>query len=213
MAAAEAVPEPEFADATDAGDTSDDLLRRSVAGDQDAARRLAPLVYDNLRRLASARLAGSDWTCQPTAIVHEAYLRMADQTRADVNGRTHFLALAAEMVRRVIADEARHRGRQKRGGGWQRVTLTGIPLPSPSASGALDGLGLEEALGRLQQLDPRGARVVELRFFGGLTEPETAAVIGVSERTVRNDWRAARAWLRRELEGRDPDEVQPDDVA
>ncbi len=181
-------PEPEDATATLCG---------SVGGDEDAARRLAPMVYDNLRRLAAARLADADWTCQPTAIVHEAYLRLIDQTRVDWQGRTHFLAIGAEMVRRVIADEAKRRGRMKRGGGWRRVTLDGAALER--ACEPIDSLDLEEALTRLGDLDARACRVVELRFFGGLTEGEAASVLGVSERTVRGDWRAARAWLRREL--------------
>lgn len=162
------------------------------------------MVYDNLRRLAADRLGGSDWTCQPTAIVHEAYLRLVDQTRVDWQGRTHFLAVGAEMVRRVIADEARRRGRQKRGGGWGRVTLDGTALEGAGmkeVAAPIDSLDLEEALCRFGEVDPRACRVVELRFFGGLTEGEAASVLGVSERTARNDWRAARAWLRKELAG------------
>jgi RNA polymerase sigma factor (TIGR02999 family) len=155
-------------------------------------------VYDNLRRLAADRLDRSDWTCQPTAIVHEVYLRMVDQTRVDWQGRTHFFAVGAQMIRRVIADEAKRRGRAKRGGGWGRVTLDGAVLESCSE---IEPLDLEEALAKLATIDPRAARVVELRFFGGLTEPEVAASLGVSERTVRGDWRTARAWMRRELGG------------
>lgn len=169
-----------------------------VLKDGSSARELAPLVYDNLRRLAASRMS-SDWTCQPTAIVHEVYLRLADQSRTDWRGRTHFMAIGAEMVRRVIADEARRRSRQKRGGdgAWQRITLDNAAMES--GTGPIDVLAMEDALARLAELDPRACRVVELRFYGGLTDAEAAAVLGVSERTIRNDWRAARAWLRREL--------------
>lgn len=185
------------------------LLLAAAGGDAQAAERLAPMVYDNLRRLAAARLGGAgqaDWTCQPTAIVHEAYMRMADQHQVDWQGRTHFFAIGAEMVRRVIADEAKRRGRQKRGGGWGRVTLDGAALDASSA--AIDPLDLNDALTKLTDVDERAARVVSLRFFGGLTEPEIAAVLDVSERTVRGDWRSAKAFLRRTLAeaGDDDDE-------
>ncbi len=177
--------------------------RRRPGGD--AAGRLAPLVYDNLRRLAADRLGpGADWTCQPTAIVHEAYLRMVDQSQVDWQSRTHFFAIGAEMVRRVIADEAKRRGAQKRGGGWGRITLDGAALEQPAEP--IDPLALEEALTRFAGIDARAARVVELRFFGGLTEAEAATALGVSERTARGDWRTARAWLRRELAGADADD-------
>jgi RNA polymerase sigma factor (TIGR02999 family) len=181
------------------GDDATLMLQGSARGDPEAARMLAPLVYDNLRRLAAARMGASDWTCQPTAIVHEAYLRLVDQTRVDWQSRTHFLAIGAEMVRRVIADEAKRRGRLKRGGGgeWKRVTLDGAALEDTAPP--IDYLDLERALTRFAAIDERACRVVELRFFGGLTEAEAASVLGVSERTARNDWRTARAWLRREL--------------
>ncbi|MEO1278847.1 MAG: ECF-type sigma factor, partial [Planctomycetota bacterium] len=178
------------------------LLLAAAEGDASAAERLAPMIYDNLRRLASARLGGNaDWTCQPTAIVHEAYLRLADQDRVDWQGRTHFFAIGAEMVRRVIADEARKRGRQKRGGGWGRVTLDGAAFDAGSSP--VDPIELEDALTQLAEVDERAARVVSLRFYGGLTEPEAAAILGVSERTVRGDWRSAKAFLRRALAARD----------
>lgn len=185
------------------------LLLAAAGGDARAAEQLAPMVYDNLRRLASARLGGggghADWTCQPTAIVHEAYLRLADQDKVDWQGRTHFFAIGAEMVRRVIADEARRRGRQKRGGGWGRVTLDGAVLEAGSLP--IDPLDLDEALTKLASVDERAARIVSLRFFGGLTEPEAAAVLGISERTVRGDWRSAKAFLRRELAQAETDDA------
>ncbi|MFG0286515.1 MAG: ECF-type sigma factor [Phycisphaerales bacterium JB039] len=173
------------------------LLLDSTGGKGAAASSLAPLVYDNLRGLAADRLGPADWTCQPTAIVHEAYLRMIDQSRVDWRGRTHFFAIGAEMVRRVIADEAKRRGRQKRGGGWGRLTLDGAAFQQ--AAEPIDPLDLEEALTKFAAIDERAAKVVELRFFGGLTEAEAAATLGISQRTARNDWRTARAWLRREL--------------
>lgn len=185
------------------------LLLAAAGGDARAAEQLAPMVYDNLRRLASARLGGgggqADWTCQPTAIVHEAYLRLADQDKVDWQGRTHFFAIGAEMVRRVIADEARRRGRQKRGGGWGRVTLDGAVLEAGSLP--IDPVDLDEALTKLASVDERAARIVSLRFFGGLTEPEAAAVLGISERTVRGDWRSAKAFLRRELAQAEADDA------
>ena len=163
------------------------LLLAAADGDAQAAERLAPMVYDNLRRLAAARLGGgagqADWTCQPTAIVHEAYMRLADQDKVDWQGRTHFFAIGAEMVRRVIADEAKRRGRQKRGGGWGRVTLDAAALEEGSTP--IDPIDLDDALTKLAEVDARAARVVSLRFYGGLTEPEAAVVLGVSERCAR----------------------------
>jgi RNA polymerase sigma factor (TIGR02999 family) len=152
-----------------------------------SAAELAPLVYDSLRRLAASHLAGApgaDAALQPTALVNEAYLRLVDQTRVQWKGKTHFFAVGAEMVRRVLVDAARARGAQKRGGGWDRVTLSGAA---------------EIAVRELMEADERAARVVELRFFGGLGDAQIAEVLGVSERTVRNDWRMARAWLRRAM--------------
>lgn len=179
------------------------LLLLAAGGDAAAARDLAPLVYDNLRRLAASRLGGmgrgGDWTCQPTAIVHEAYLRMAEQDRVDWKGRTHFFAVGAEMVRRVIVDEARRRGALRRGGDQQRVTLSGVALGASSS--AVDPVELDEALSQLASVDPRAARVVSLHFFGGLTHAEIAGLLGVTERTVRSDWRSAKAYLCRHLAG------------
>lgn len=169
---------------------------------RESAEALMPLVYDELRRLASRFLGGErrDHTLQPTALVHEAYLRLVDQTRVNWRGRTHFIAIAARMMRRLLIDHARRRGSAKRGEGWQRVTLAeGVAsgdAPEMDPSGLLD---LHEALERLSGCDERQARVVELRYFGGLTTKEIAEVLGVSTRTVEGDWTHARAWLRREL--------------
>jgi len=168
-----------------------------------AADELLPLVYDQLRRLARRLLSRErpGHTLQPTALVHEAYLKLVDQTRVDWKGRTHFFAAGAQAMRHILVDHARGRGRAKRGGGWNRVTLG--EDAAPFADGGLDAdelLALDEAMQRLAKLDERSARVVELRFFGGLTVPEVAHVLAVSTRTVEGDWTHARAWLNRELD-------------
>ncbi len=173
------------------------------AGDRRRAPELAGLVYDNLRRYARAMVVREDGprTLEATALVHEAYLRLVDQSRVDWQGRTHFFAVGAEMIRRVLVDDARRRGTLKRGGDRQRLVLAtddGAPAWDGAGSG-VDLLALDEALAKLASLDPRAARIVELKFFGGLREADVAEVLGVSASTVRDDWRMARAWLRDEL--------------
>lgn len=161
---------------------------------------LAGLVYDNLRRYAQAIGAGrGDRTLTPTALVNEAYLRLVDQSRVEWQGRTHFFAVGAEMVRRVLVDDARKRATAKRGGGAGRSTM--VHAEGVAQREGVDILALDEALARLAALDPRAARVVELKFFGGLREEDAAMILGVSPSTVRDDWRMARAWLRRALSG------------
>ena len=169
-----------------------------AAGDRQRAPELAQLVYDNLRRYAAAVMGPdrSDRTLQPTALVNEAYLRLVDQNRVNWQGKTHFFAVGAEMIRRVLVDDARRRGAAKRGGGWQRVTMDGNDT---TPMGPVDVVALDEALRKLAAMDPRAARVVELRFFGGLQEADAAAILGVSPSTARDDWKMARAWLRHEL--------------
>lgn len=170
------------------------------------AEELLPQVYDELRRLARGYMARENrgHTLEPTALVHEAWVRMADQSRVDWQGRTHFRAVGAQMMRRVLIDHARKREGQKRGGGLQRVTLGDTLLRPPEAEVDLpELLALDDALGRLADLDERQARVVELRCFGGLTHAEIAETLGVSERTVGSDWKHGRAWLRRELAHRE----------
>ena len=135
---------------------------------------------------------------QPTALVHEAYLRLIDQTRVDWNGRAHFLAVAATMMRRVLVEHARARQRLKRGGGWERLSLDRADALMPGIPQA-DILALDEALTRLAVEDEREAKIVELRFFAGLSVEETAAALGVSPRTVEDDWAMAKTWLKREL--------------
>ena len=177
------------------------LVQSSCAGDPDAASKLLPLVYDELRARAQAYLAQerSDHTLQATALVHEAYLRMVDQKAANWQSRAHFCAVAATVMRRILVDHARGRGRLKRGGNAGRLPDESAALVAPTPGEDL--VGLDEALERMEAFDARKARIVELRFFGGLTIEETAAVVQVSPRTVRADWRLAKAWLHRELSG------------
>ena len=172
------------------------LVGELAAGDPHGAPELARLVYDNLRRYAARVMRDAPRTLEPTALVNEAYLRLVDQSRVDWQGRTHFFAVGAGMIRRVLVDDARRRATQKRGGDRQRLVLEESDVASPAG---VDLLALDDALGKLAALDPRAARVVELKFFGGLREADVAAVLGVSASTVRDDWRMARAWLRDEL--------------
>jgi RNA polymerase sigma factor (TIGR02999 family) len=163
---------------------------------------LLPLVYDELRQLARRYLSRErpGHTLQPTALVHEAYIRLVDQTRVDWQGRTHFFAVGARVMRNLLIDHARARGRAKRGGDWRKITLAEGSTPFKDGDLDLDQLlAVDEALQRLSEVDERQARVVELRFFGGLTVPEVAHVLGVSQRTVEGDWTHSRAWLKREL--------------
>jgi RNA polymerase sigma factor (TIGR02999 family) len=160
--------------------------------------RLLPAAYREVRAVAAAYLRRErpDHTLQPTALVHEAYLKLQ---RAGVSpaGRAHLLALAASAMRQILVDHARARAARKRGGGWQRVTVDSAV--AFSRDGVEDVLAVHEALVRLATVDARAARVVEMRFFGGLTEVEIAEEMGISERWVREQWSHARAWLRREL--------------
>ena len=167
--------------------------------DPATAEELFPVVYDELRRLAGGYMSRETpgHTLQPTALVHEAYLKLVDQTRANWKGKTHFFAVGARVMRRLLVDHARARGALKRGAGWQSVTLSGVL--DPLSGEALDPeqlLDLNAALEELAEIDEREARVVTLRFFGGLTVEQVAEVLGVSTRTVENDWRHAQAWLR-----------------
>ena len=169
-----------------------------------SAERLFPVVYDELRKLARSYMNRETpgHTLQPTALVHEAYLKLVDQTRADWKGRTHFFAVGARVMRRLLVDHARERGALKRGAGWRPVTLSGAF--EDLAGGAMEPerlLDLNAALERLSALDEREGKVVTLRFFGGLTIDQVAEVLGVSKRTVEYDWRHAQAWLKKELSG------------
>jgi RNA polymerase sigma-70 factor (ECF subfamily) len=173
-------------------------LLAHVGGDETAAARLLPLVYDKLRHLAAGYLRRErvDHTLQPTALVHEAYLRLIDSSRIDWQGKTHFLAVAATQMRRVLADHARARHARKRAGGRKMTLKSDLAIQDEAP---VDMLALDEALERLARNSPRQSRVVELRFFGGLSVEETAQVLDVSPSTVKGDWRVAKAWLAREL--------------
>ena len=166
------------------------------------ASELFELVYDQLRQLARRYMSHErvGHTLQPTALVHEAYLKLVDQTRVNWRGRTHFYAVGVQVMRRLLVDHARAHGRRKRGADWRKITLCEGMAPLPDGGlGPEDLLSLDNALRELAKLDEREARVVELRFFGGLTVPEVADVLGVSTRTVEDDWTHAKAWLKREL--------------
>ncbi len=177
------------------------ILLELGKGDESAANRLLPLVYDELRGLAAHYMQQErrNHTLQPTALVNEAYLRLVDQSRVNWRNRAHFFAVAAEVIRRILVDHARQKAAAKRGGGQPHFPLD-VAEPADTATGPVDLLALDDALRRLDELSERQRRVVELRFFGGLSVQETAHVLDVSEATVKNDWRVARAWLARELE-------------
>jgi RNA polymerase sigma factor (TIGR02999 family) len=172
------------------------LLRDWSGGDRTALERLMPLVYGELRRLAASYLRAErpDHTLQPTALVHEAYLRLIDQRGVNWQNRAHFFGIAAQMMRRILVDHARRRQAAKRDASTLR-------LRTSNDDGARDPevLALDAALSGLESLDARQAHIVELRFFGGLTVEETAEVAGVSPATVKREWRTARAWLAREI--------------
>ncbi|HNQ22549.1 MAG TPA: sigma-70 family RNA polymerase sigma factor [Phycisphaerae bacterium] len=186
----------------DAADNVALLLDQLSRGDQAAAGRLLPVIYDELRALAGSFLRAErpDHTLQPTALVHEVYLKLVGQSQLTWANRAHFVAVAASAMRRILADSARRHRAAKRGGGWHKITLD--EAVAPAVGRDLDLVDLDEALARLASLDERKSRVVELRFFGGLTNSAVAEVLGVSRKTVADDWTVARLWLRRELAGR-----------
>lgn len=176
------------------------VLMQLGRGDAAASERLLPLVYQELRALAAShfRYQQPDHTLQPTALVHEAFVRLIDQTHAEYNGRAHFFAVAATAMRQILTDHARRKKADKRGGEWKKVSLEAAGSKGIATSD-IDIVALDEVLSKLQELDPRRHRVVELRFFGGLSVDEAAHVLGVSKTTVESDWRSARAWLSMEL--------------
>jgi RNA polymerase sigma factor (TIGR02999 family) len=177
------------------------ILTRVHQGDSKAAEELLPLVYDELRKLAAHRMAGeaAGQTLQPTALVHEAYLKLVDQRNAKWQNRAQFFGISAQLMRRILVDHARQHQAEKRGGvDQQRLSIT-------SAEGLMkqsevDLLALNEALDELAKMDPQQGRIVELKFFGGLSIEETAEVLGIGHATVERDWKMARAWLRKQLE-------------
>jgi RNA polymerase sigma factor (TIGR02999 family) len=175
------------------------LLKRLSGGDRAAESRLVPLVYAELRRLAARYMwrERRDHTLQPTALVHEAYLKLIEQRRVSWQSRTHFFCVAARLMRRILVDHAREVKASKRAGSRFRVPLG----PDIAATGEQSGelLAIDQALERLLEQNPRQARIVELRFFGGCSEEEIAQMLGISVRTVKRDWSVARAWLYAEL--------------
>ncbi|MFZ1936517.1 MAG: sigma-70 family RNA polymerase sigma factor [Thermoguttaceae bacterium] len=176
-----------------------DLLRGLKAGDASVVDRLFTAVYQELRNLAGRffRKEAKGITLQPTALVHEAYLKLVDQSAVDWQGRTHFFAVAAQAMRRILVDHARRRGAAKRGGHKARLSLEEDLVPDLEPSN--DVLAVDEALSELAQFAPQQARLVELRFFGGLSVSEAAEVLGISKRSAEREWTMVRAWLRREL--------------
>jgi RNA polymerase sigma factor (TIGR02999 family) len=171
------------------------LLQRLSRGDNSVVERLMPLVYEELRRRAVAcmRRERANHTLQPTALVHETYLKLVEQRAASFTSRAHFMAMAAQLMRRILIDHARAKLTAKRGGQWTSVPLTESPELRVNTPERL--LAVDLALQKLRSVDPRQEQIVEMRFFGGLTVEETAEVLGVSTRTVEREWTVARAWL------------------
>jgi RNA polymerase sigma factor (TIGR02999 family) len=175
------------------------LLLAWQAGDAGALEQIVPRVHDELRKIARRCMRGErrDHSLQPTALLNEAYLRLIDVRRVNWQNRTHFLAMSARIMRRVLVEAARARGYRRRGADACRVTLAeGMLIGEPPD---VDVVALSDALDEFAQIDQRKSRVVELRYFGGLTVEETAEALGISPETVARDWRLARAWLRRKL--------------
>lgn len=175
------------------------ILEEFGSGDRSAAAELLPLVYEQLRGLAAEHFRGErpDHTLQPTVLVHDAYLRIVEQSSLEVRNRGQFFRLASKLMRRLLIDHARTKARQKRGQGWERVTLSGLHSDAPDR--LVDVLDLEEARGKLREISERRAELVELRFYGGLTMDEAADSLGISPATAKREWRLAKAWLAREL--------------
>lgn len=183
------------------------LLHQWRGGSREAFDQLIPLVYDELRALASRRL-GREWrdnALETTALVNEAYLKLLGQRSVDWQNRAHFFAIAAQLMRRIVVDDARRWRTQKRGGGNVVMPLDEVPAPQPTVE-TVDVLALDTALGELERLDPDLGRLVELRFFGGMTIEQTGEVLGRSPATVKREWAVAKGWLHRALSGELPDE-------
>jgi RNA polymerase sigma factor (TIGR02999 family) len=175
------------------------LLLELKQGNKEAEGRLIPLVYKELRRIAAIHLRreAPDHSLQPTALVHEAYLRLTDIKEIDWQSRSHFFAVSATLMRRILVDHARASHARKRGNGWDALSLNEAILPSPERAPEI--LALDAALKKLAAFDERQSKIVELRFFAGMSEDEAGGVLGISTRTVKRDWRVAKAWLYKEL--------------
>ena len=178
-----------------------ELLVGYGRGDKEALDQLMPIVYEELRRQAARylRREQAGHTLQTTALIHEAYVRLVDQRNVQWQNRAHFFGIAAQMMRRILVDHARGKRRAKRGGSDVKVSLADVAIPVKETD--LDVVALDEALTRLAEIDEQQSRVVELRFFSGLTVEETAEVMHISPATVKRDWSMAKAWLHRELSG------------
>jgi RNA polymerase sigma factor (TIGR02999 family) len=178
------------------------LLSALTRGDENAASKLMPLVYDELRRLAGSymRRERADHTLQATALVHEAYLKLIDQRAVNWQSRAHFFGVSAQLMRRILIDHARGLARHKRGGEQQKVSLDEAFVFAEQQADEL--IAVDDSLNALAKIDPRQARVVELRFFGGLSVEEAADVLGVSPKTVKREWSVAKAWLSADLKQR-----------
>ncbi|MBL8212288.1 MAG: sigma-70 family RNA polymerase sigma factor [Bryobacterales bacterium] len=175
------------------------LLSELKSGRAEAAEQLLPLVYQELRRIAGAymRRERSNHTLQATALVHEAYMQLVDQTRVDWKNRAHFFGVAAQLMRRILVEHARAHHAQKRGGNASKLSLDDVINHFPDREVTL--VALDDSLKELERLDPRQSRIVELRFFGGLTTEEVSEVMGISTATIEREWRSARAWLHTQL--------------
>lgn len=182
---------------------STNLLLSVCDGNREAADKLVPLVYNELRATAQRMLSRErvGHTLQPTALVNEVFMKLINQERIQWQGRAHFCAIAANFMRRILCDYARERSAKKRGGDMNRVTLNDIDLPRNDFA-RFDLVDLDETLTRLAELNPRHAQIVELRYFGGLTIEETAHTMDLSPSSVKNEWRMARTWIRTELESK-----------
>jgi RNA polymerase sigma-70 factor (ECF subfamily) len=178
------------------------LLSSLTKGDPDAASRLMPLIYDELRRLAASymRREREDHTLQATALVHEAFIKLVDQRGVNWQNRAHFFGVAAQLMRRILVDHARGHLRQKRGGDNQKVSLDEALVFAETQADEL--IAVDDSLNQLAKIDPRQARVVELRFFAGLSVDEAADVLGVSPKTIKREWSVAKAWLYADLKTR-----------
>ena len=185
------------------------LLKQLSTGDKDALDQLLPVVYSELRRLAASymRRERPEHTLQTTALVNEAYLQLVDQKRAQWENRSQFFGVAAQLMRRILVDHARSHNAAKRGGTSPKLCLDEAIVMAKEHAGDL--LAIDELLTRLSRIDPQQVRVIEMRFFSGLSVEETAQALGISDRTVKRDWAMAKAWLQRELRGAMEEDHEP----